>query len=143
MSLPSKSHLARNIIAIVAVTLIAISAAGYAVFRGYNSGITSQQTQTTSTQSQVSQQLISGNDLTETIPVSTDSSVTISCNSCNITFNLNSGTTLNLLVSGNYNTATLNGGQTNLQVSGNYNLVNAQNTALLSNQNSGTGNTVN
>jgi hypothetical protein len=50
---------------------------------------------------------------------------------------------MQLLVSGNFNTVTVNGRYTNIEVSGNPNQANAQNTTLLSTQNIGNGNTIN
>jgi len=47
-----------------------------------------------------------------------------------------------LNLSGNYNHVAIDGGEANISVSGNYNVVNAQQTVVLSVQNSGSGNAI-
>ena len=86
---------------------------------------------------------ISGNSLTETVPITTNSTVDMSCNYCTITLQLSaSNVRADLDLSGNYNHVTVAGGETNISISGNYNAVRDGQTAVLSVQDSGNGNTV-
>ncbi len=129
---PQKKSSTGTIIVVVVVGLV-VGLGGYGAYRLFQSSV----------QPSLHTIDISGNSLTETVPVTSDSTVSMSCNYCTITLQLSaSSVRADLNVSGNYNHVTVAGGQTNLVVSGNYNTVNAQGTTVLSVQNSGTGNTV-
>jgi hypothetical protein len=126
------SHIGRNIV----IILIVASAIGAGYFVSVSSSLHSgiQQNQID----------ITGNSLTESQAISIDSVVSVTCNNCYLTLNISNSTVkITLDLTGNYNTVAINGGQTNIDVTGNYNTVNAQQTTVLSNDNTGTGNSVN
>jgi hypothetical protein len=95
-----------------------------------------------STQVSMTTSSIVGNDLSETVSISNDTEIDLTCNSCVITLNVNSGVTINLDTVGNYNQVTVNGGSTNLSGSGNDNTFYLQNTKVLSNTMIGSGNSI-
>ncbi len=118
---------------VVVVVALVVGLGGYGAYRLFQSSV----------QPSLHTVDISGNSLTETVPITSDSTVSMSCNYCTITLQLSaSNVRADLDISGNYNHVTVTGGQTNISVSGNYNTVNAQGTTVLSVQNSGNGNTV-
>jgi hypothetical protein len=131
---------------VVVVVVIAL-VAGLGAYGAYRIFQTSDQqngggsTTTTTTSPHIVD--ISGNSLTETVPISTNSTVNISCNYCNITLQLSaSNVRADLDLSGNYNHVTITHGETNISVSGNYNTVYAGRTVVLNVQNYGNGNTI-
>jgi Na+-transporting NADH:ubiquinone oxidoreductase subunit NqrF len=85
---------------------------------------------------------IVGNDITESVAISVNTGVDLTCNSCSITFNVNSGSTLTINVVGNSNQVTINGGSTNIEGTGNYNIFYASDTHVSSNSLTGNDNSV-
>jgi hypothetical protein len=87
--------------------------------------------------------LFSGDNLLQTPYISSNSSVTLNCNSSHFFFKLATGRILNLTLNGNSNTALVDGGQLSLAINGNSNnLTTFTNTIILSKQVNGTGNNV-
>jgi predicted PurR-regulated permease PerM len=132
-----------TIAVIVIVVIVAVGALGAfayvampSIFSNQNSGSGSSTQVSTETTS------IVGNSLTETVTISNNTEVDLTCNSCIITFNVNSGVTLTVNTVGNYNQVTVNGGSTSLSGTGNDNTFYLQNTKVLSNNLTGNGNTV-
>jgi hypothetical protein len=128
------------IVVIVGVVVLVVGLGGYVTYQIYRAYQPSGSTTVTTGPAFLQ---ISGSSLKETVPVSSDSTVQMSCNYCTITLQLGSpSVTIDLQISGNYNQVTVTGGRTGIFVSGNYNTVNAQGTTVLSVQNSGVGNTI-
>jgi hypothetical protein len=95
-----------------------------------------------STQVSMTTRSIVGNDVSETVTISSDTEIDLTCNFCVITLNVNSGVTINLDTVGNYNQVTVNGGSANLSGSGNDNTFYLHNTKVLSNTMIGNGNSI-
>jgi hypothetical protein len=100
------------------------------------------ETVTSSTQVSMTTRSIVGNDISETVTISSDTEIDLTCNFCVITLNVNSGVTINLDTVGNYNQVTVNGGSANLSGSGNDNTFYLHNTKVLSNTMIGNGNSI-
>ncbi len=134
---PKRSSTVTIIVVVLVVVALVIGLGAYGAYLIF------QPTQLSSSATSTPTITVSGNSLTQTIPISTTSTVDVSCNYCTVTLQLSSpNVRADLNISGNYNHVTVNGGQTNIVVSGNYNAVNAQATTVLSVQNSGNGNTI-
>lgn len=86
---------------------------------------------------------ITGNYVTQTYSVATNSAIDVTCNYCSITLQLaNSNTVIDLELVGNSNHVTITGGQSNIDISGNYNVVDASQTIILSSHTTGSFNTI-
>jgi hypothetical protein len=144
---PKKSPTGTIIVIVVVVVTLAAGLGGYGAYRIFQSSV----------QPSLHRVDISGNSLSESVSINDNSTVSISCNYCNITLQVPVGcgqswplcngavyqhVRADLDISGNYNHVTVNGGEANISVTGNYNTVNAQHTVVLSVQNTGNGNTV-
>ncbi|EEZ92907.1 MAG: hypothetical protein BJBARM4_0528 [Candidatus Parvarchaeum acidiphilum ARMAN-4] len=86
---------------------------------------------------------ISGQTLKEFVPVLQNSTVYITAQNSAITLNLSRNAYLRLDISGQSNIITLNSGYVYLTDSGQLNVINVKNTTLLSDSDSGQGNTIN
>ncbi len=138
---PKKSSTGLIVLVVVLVVVLIAGIGGYAAYQLYQASPQNNGSGSSNTGSNTI--TISGNSLTETVPINSDSTVQMSCNYCTVTLQLGASTvTADLNVSGDYNYVTIIGGQANISVSGNYNVVNAQQTVVLSVQNSGNGNTI-
>lgn len=141
-----------TVIVVVAVIVVAgIGTFAYVASRAmpyiFSSNQNTQNTATqggasSSSQCTPSSNVIQGNSISETISVCKNTNFTIQCNSCTLTFNVDSGVTITLTVQGDSNQVTVNGGSTELTGQGNYNTFYFRNTQDLGNTLQGTGNSV-
>jgi flagellar basal body-associated protein FliL len=138
---PKKSSTGTIIVVVIVVVALVAGLGGYGVYQIYQASPQQNSGGSTTTGPHIVD--ISGNSLTETVPISANSTVNMSCNYCTVTLQLSaSNVKADLDLSGNYNHVTITGGKANVSVSGNYNVVNAQQTMVLSIENTGNGNTI-
>lgn len=142
---PKKSSMGTIILVIVVVVALVAGLGGFAAYQIYqvaqqNGGVGGS---TTTTTTKSNTKTISGSYLTESVPFTNNSIIDMTCNYCTITlYTTASSIRANLDITGNYNHVTITHGQVNISVTGNYNVVNAQQTIVLSVQDTGTGNTI-
>jgi len=122
----------------VGITLSAVLGASLYVAYQFQQSLTRD-----GTLSSIKTMRISGNSLTETIPINTYTVVDIYCNSCRLTFQL-SGPQVraDFDFPGNNSYLTVNGGKTDVAISGNDNFIDLHHSMVLSVLDFGKNNTI-
>ncbi len=138
MSQPQPSHgFSKPVLVAVIVIVAVVGVIGAMFASGLFQSLLSANNQS---QDQLS---ITGNYITETVPIAKTSIVDVTCNYCNITLQLaNSNITMNLNVIGNSNHMVITNGRSNIDITGNFNVIDARQTTVLSTSNTGNGNTI-
>lgn len=137
----SSRAITTTLMVVLVIVIVMVAGVGYLTLQGLPSTPSNGSVSSSSSVSMLITSVV-GNYQTESVSISNNTEVDVTCNYCSLTFNLNSGIILSLNVVGNSNEIAVSGGSTNLSGSGNDNTFSLQNTKVLSDSLTGNSNSV-